>query len=468
MRVDTSLDIEDIRGHFPALKSGFLFGDNSGGSQVLSEVASRTSDYLLESSVSGGADYPASQLASKRIVEAIASAAVLWNASPAEVLFGPSSTAVVNNIALAIDNDINDGEEIITTGEHESNATPWKRLVKRRPNVNLKFWNHTPIAGRESNPYAVELSANALLPLITERTRLIAFSATSNILGTANDLKEIIRRAREVGRRKGVRKLEFIVDCVAFSPHRRIDVKDWDVDYAYFSFYKIFGPHLGTAFVRESALRTSLTSLVHHFLKVEGTSGMLLPGGHGAETVYGSSAVLPYLLSLSSWKPTMVLQLKSDPEASQRQRYDVANFAELRAALGETFESIAEYEQKTHVEPVIQFLRSKWDRGVRVVGDDSLPVRADRTPTISFVVLGLGSGGSRRIVQHLDSSKIGIRNGYFYTYGLVSSLQPPIPDMNVVRVSFVHYTTEDEIRRVIRALDSAINAVTSAEASNNV
>ena len=98
---------------------------------------------------------------------------------------------------------------------------------------------HSPIPGFEKNPYAVHLSLDTLLPLITSKTRLIAFSACSNILGSAIDVEAVVKAIRDEAQKKGARKIEVCVDCVAYAPHRRIDVRKWDVDYCYFSFYKV-------------------------------------------------------------------------------------------------------------------------------------------------------------------------------------------------------------------------------------
>jgi len=75
--------------------------------------------------------------------------------------------------------------------------------------------------------------------LITAKTRLVAFSACSNFLGSIVPVKNVIAAARSRAAELGVRKIEFSVDCVAYAPHRRMDVQDWDVDYAVFSFYKV-------------------------------------------------------------------------------------------------------------------------------------------------------------------------------------------------------------------------------------
>lgn len=117
-----------------------------------------------------------------------------------------------------------------------ANNGPWKKLAARR-GVSLKFW--WPTATNPNNPYSVSLKVEDLLPLISEKTRLIAFTACSNILGSIVPVKDVVLAARAAAKEKGAKKVEISVDCVAYAPHRLIDVKEWDVDYCVFSYYKV-------------------------------------------------------------------------------------------------------------------------------------------------------------------------------------------------------------------------------------
>lgn len=119
-----------------------------------------------------------------------------------------------------------------------ANVGPWKKLAADRK-LTLKTWGSSPIPGNQDNPYAVQLSTTNLVPLITSKTRLVSFTACSNILGSITDVAEVVREIRHVAREKGARKVEVCVDCVAYAPHRRIDVRKWDVDYCFFSYYKV-------------------------------------------------------------------------------------------------------------------------------------------------------------------------------------------------------------------------------------
>lgn len=268
-----------------------------------------------------------------------------------------------------------------------ANIGSWSRLAARRM-ATFVPWKPRATADAK-NPYNVGLQLEDLEKLITEKTRLVAFTACSNILGGFVNVKEAISLVRKIGQAKGARKIEVCVDCVAYAPHRLIDVQDWDVDYVCFSYYKVipissphpddaevyfhkvYGPHISVLYTRQAALE-SLTSLAHYFLK--SPSYKLQPGGPGYEVTYGTSGVLPYLVQLASQAPA------------------TADFEALQVA----FARIAAHEQLL-MEPLITYLLSKWDSGVRIVGPESWKLE-DRAPTISFVVVG-DDGKTKRLLS---------------------------------------------------------------------
>lgn len=247
-----------------------------------------------------------------------------------------------------------------------------------------------------------------------------------------------------------------------------MDVRDWDVDYAVFSLYKVYGPHIAALYTRLSKL-PNLTALTHHFLSpaVDRTADKLMPGGPGYELAYATTGVLEYLLSISPIPSTSLKDpgsVYSDPETNTR----------LKA----TFAAIAKQEQ-TLVERVLGHLTSEklLKRGVRVVGEETTGER--RVPTICFVVVkgetgdaisgkdvvkvfdAKGSVGSfpfvTSAISHGRYVQMGVRYGHFYAYTLVDTLEPRV-DVNegLVRISLVHYNTIEEVDRLLEVLDEAL------------
>jgi selenocysteine lyase/cysteine desulfurase len=120
------LDIEYVRSQFPSLASGYIFADNAGGSQVITDVIARITDYLIHTNVQLGADYSVGQQSTQRVADGAIAAKELFNASSAdEVAFGPSSTMLTANLSRAMENDVQEGDEFIISGiEHEGTLLP--------------------------------------------------------------------------------------------------------------------------------------------------------------------------------------------------------------------------------------------------------------------------------------------------------------------------------------------------------
>ncbi|KIJ62257.1 hypothetical protein HYDPIDRAFT_94816 [Hydnomerulius pinastri MD-312] len=420
------LDIDKVRASFPSLRSGYIYADNAGGSQTAQEVINRIVDYLSNTNVQLGADYSVGVQSSQRVADGSVAAALLFNAASVdEVGYGPSSTMLFENIARALDNDIKSGDEFIITEEHEANNGPWKRLAERRGAI-VKYWR--PVPAEEKNPYSLTYKTEDLVSIVTSKTRIVAISGCSNILGTINPVEASVKAVRQRAKEVGAPKVEVSVDCVAYAPHRKIDVQKWDIDYCVFAVYKIYGAHNAAFYIRSSALESSITSIAHHFLQVDGKPYKIQVGGPGYELVHGASGVVPYLLSLT-------------PENN----------------LDASFAAIAEHEQSL-LDPLLSFLKDEkqYDRGVRVVGTSEIDL--SRVPTVSFTVIGQKPIKSKDVVAAFDKKGgIGIRYGHFYAYSLIANAIPKL-DINdgVVRISLVHYNTVEEVNKIVETLKEVL------------
>jgi len=174
------LDLDFVRKQFPALADGFVYFDNAGGSAVLKTVAERIYEYLTTTSVQTGASYPQSQRAGERLAQARARFALMVGASrPEEIVIGPSTTALCQNLARALRAKLQPGDEIVVTAfDHESNIGPWRGL--EASGIVIKVWG--------LDPQTCEIDLGALDRLMTSRTRLVAVTHVSNILGTINPI----------------------------------------------------------------------------------------------------------------------------------------------------------------------------------------------------------------------------------------------------------------------------------------
>lgn len=401
-----SLDLDHVRRQFPALADGFAYLDNAGGSLVLGRVADRVRDYLLTTSVQTGASYPQSRRAVERLAEARARIALLLNAGrPEEIVLGPSTTVLFQFLAKAMEGRLKSGDEIVVTDfDHESNIGPWRALEKR--GIVIKTWG--------LDPETFEVDLGALDALMTNRTRLVAVTHVSNILGTVNPIAEIARRVHARG-------CEIAVDAVAYAPHRAVDVQAWDVDYYVFSFYKTYGPHFAVLYGKYDKL-LDLDGLYHYFYGREKVPMKLEPGNTNYELAWGSAGIVDYLDELGG------------------ATHD-------RAAIVGAYDAITAQETAIGAR-LLDYLGSRND--VRVIGRRLADV--DRVPTISFKVNGHDSAA---IVHEADGHNLGIRFGDFHSRRLVERLGIA-GGSGVVRVSMVHYNTLGEVDRLIGALDRAL------------
>lgn len=396
-------DLDFIRSRFPGLADGWAYMDNAGGSHVLATVADRVRDFLLTTPVQHGASYGPSREASRRVAEATAAIARMINAHrPEEIVIGPSTTFLLQQLARGMAPDLAPGDEIIVTDvDHEANIGPWRTL--ERQGVVVREWR--------VDPASLELELAKLDTLLGPRTRLVCVTHCSNVLGTIMPITEIARRAHAAG-------AELCVDGVALAPHRRVDVQALGCDWYVYSFYKTYGPHQAVLWGRHARL-LDLASLNHEFIGKERVPYKLQPGNVNYELAWGCGAIPAYLDELAGHHGT-----------------------------ADGFEVVAAQEEVLATR-LIDWLRQRND--VRIIGRREA-TRDARVPTISFVVDGRRSS---EIVAAVDGHKVGIRFGDFYARRLIENLGLAARD-GVVRVSMVHYNTVEEVDRLIGALDAAL------------
>ena len=405
-----SKDLAHIRSFFPALNNEFVFFDNAGGTQTAFPVVDRINDYLLHTNVQLGASYPISQQAGERVDEARKLWAKMINAArDDEIIFGSSTTQLLQNLSKSMAQTLKPGDEVIVTNcDHEANIGPWLALQKF--GVRVKQWN--------VNPESCQLDLDELEGMLTANTRLLAFTHASNVLGLINPVKAIVETAHKNG-------TLVCVDGVAYAPHRLIDVQDMDADFYVFSMYKVYGPHYSLLYGKKEILE-SLPGINHYFIGEEELPYKFQPGNVNFELTYGSMGVMDYFSAIYS-------QLSGKPPTVPFE------------TLTYIFNKISLHEEKLSG-LLLDFLKTK--KSFRIIGPSSADARV-RVPTISFVVEG---NNSRDITLKTDLHKIGIRYGDFYARRLIDFLNLN-PYEGVVRVSMVHYNTPDEVYRLIKVLD---------------
>jgi len=406
-----SLDLDFVRGQFPGLNNGWTLFDNAGGTQILARSVDRLNDFLFNMNVQTGGSYDLSIKAANALESGRQAMMHLTNASRAEeIAFASSSTVALQNLAKSMRGQFKPGDEVIVTvSDHESNIGPWTTLEEF--GVTLKFWN--------IDPERLELNLDDLQSLLSDRTKLVAVTYVSNILGTINPIADIAKLVHSAD-------AKLCVDAVAFAPHRAIDVAALDVDYLVFSLYKVFGPHFAVLYGKYDLLR-ELDNLYHYFYGKEKVPAKLEPGNASYELAYASIGIVDYLAELAE---------QVDGAGSTRDKI-------VRA-----FDRITLHENAI-AERLLAYLRSRSD--CRILGFENGSDER-RVPTISFVVDGQGSG---QIAKKMDAYNIAIRFGDFHARRLLEFLNLA-DNGGCVRVSMAHYNTISEVDALIGALEEVL------------
>jgi cysteine desulfurase family protein (TIGR01976 family) len=408
-----TLQLDFVRQHFPALTGEWIFMDNAGGSQILKPVVDRITEFLYGSNVQLGASYAVSALATERVAAGATAMANLINAAdPSEVILGPSTSALLRMLAQCLQPTLQSGDEIIVTNvDHEANITPWMEL--QRHGMIVKTWR--------VNPTSLELDLAELAALVTPRTRLVAVTHVSNVLGTLNPIRAIADLVHAHG-------ALLCVDGVAYAPHRRIDVQALDVDFYTFSLYKVYGPHIALLYGKRDLLLT-LPKYNHAFIQETALPDKFQPGGSSYELTYSLTAIPEYFQHLAQHHGLTAPGSSSDP-------------------IDQAF-TLIQHHEAALTQRLLSLLHSRPQ--VRIIGRHTADP-AQRVSTISFVVDGLSSD---QIPPQLDRHQIAIRYGHFYAKRLIEDLGLA-PQQGVVRVSLVHYNTLEECDRLIEKLAEVI------------
>lgn len=401
--------IEEIRSHFPALTRTHndypvAYFDGPGGTQVPRRVVEAMNGYLFNHNANTHWEYPTSNETDDIIDNARRSLGDFLNCSPEEIVFGQNMTSLTFHLSRGLGRNMAPGDEIIVTElDHHANSDTWRELAKER-DVTVRVLPMDPETG--------QLEIDRLEELFSERTKLIAIGAASNILGTINDVEKAVSIAREVG------ALSF-VDAVHYAAHELIDVKKIDCDFLAVSAYKFYGPHIGVLYGRDDLLNSIDDAKIKP--APNRAPERLETGTQNHEGIAGAAAAVDFLASLGTG-------------FSRREQLDSA-FAELHRRQEEMFSLMW---QGLAAIP-----------GVTVYGP---PPEARRTSTVSFDVTGHKSD---EVARSLAEMGVFVSDGDFYASTVVEKLGV----LSLVRAGLACYTTIDEVERLIDGVRSIATRV---------
>ena len=407
----TKLDIDFVRQQFPAFSepslAGFAHFENAGGSYACAQMIDALHHYYTTTKVQPYYCFEPSIGAGQEMTRARERMGSWLNVAPDEVHFSASTSQNSYVVAQALRNYLQPGDEIIVTNQdHEANIGVWRRLEAQ--GIVIREW--------QVNPQTAELEDKGLDALLNEKTRVVAFTHCSNIVGSINPVREWADKIHAVG------ALAF-VDGVSYAGHGLPDVEALGADIYFFSLYKVYGPHLGVMIMRD-ALNKALPSQ-GHFFNVGSATSRFTPAGPDHAQIASVNGVIDYF------------------EAIDAHHFSTTDKSSKARRVGALLHS-SEIEI---LKPLLNFLKKR--TAIRLIGKDTADNRA---PTVSFTVHGVDPAV---IAEKLAEQNIGIANGNCYAYRLMEALDIR-PDQGVVRLSFLHYTSAEEVSRLITALESVI------------
>jgi cysteine desulfurase/selenocysteine lyase len=229
-----TLDVERIRADFPTLADGSIYVDSVASSLTPVQVVEAMNDYYFKyrANVHRG-NYDASLRASEQYEAALHRVAAFINASPEEIVFTMNTTMSLNMAALALDFQPGD-EVVLSTLEHTSNMGPWYRLAQKA-GVRIRWYNPGPTGLFDLAEFE---------SVLTERTKVVALTWVSNVLGTVVPVRQVAELCRQRG-------IVYVVDAAQAVPHLSVDVREVGCDFLAFSGHKMLGPTgVGVLYVR--------------------------------------------------------------------------------------------------------------------------------------------------------------------------------------------------------------------------
>ena len=402
------LDLEFVRAQFPAFHEPGLvnrpFFENAGGSYVCQQVQDRLFRFYRSQKMQPGNPYSPSSDGAAEMEHSRRQLAAIMNVASDEVSFGPSTSQNTYVLSMALGEWLRPGDAIIVTNQdHEANTGVWRRLANR--GFEVREWKIDPETGL--------LDVENLKDLLDSRVKFLAFPHCSNVIGAINPVKEITQIAQDAG-------AYVCIDGVSFAPHGIPDIGDIGADIYLFSAYKTYGPHQGIMVVRRG-LGMELPNQGHYFNQSQLTA-RFTPAGPDHAQVAACGGIVDYFDAVHAAHFPQNVKSRTRTKAGK----DLVRKKEIELS-----------------QPLLEFLDSK--NSLHLIGP-SLP--QERAPTIAVAA----NKNARGLAEKLAEMGIMAGGDNFYAVRTLEALGID-PEHGVLRMSFLHYTSPDEIQQLIKALD---------------
>jgi selenocysteine lyase/cysteine desulfurase len=408
----TALDLDFVRSQFPAFASPVLsthaFFENAGGSYPCRQVVDRLHRFYTDRKVQPYAPYPGARAGGDEMDEARTRLAAMMGVAREEVSFGPSTSANTYVLAQAVRKWLSGkGLAIIVTDQdHEANSGVWRRLADE--GIEVREWRVDPATG--------SLSMAGLTPLLADgKVRLVCFPHCSNVVAEINDVAAICDMARAAGART-------VVDGVSYAPHGFPDIPALGCDVYLFSAYKTYGPHQGIMVIRE-AFGFELPGQAH-FFNNDTLYKRFTPAGPDHAQIAACAGMADFVDALAAHHGVI-----GDAAARNRGVHDLMRAQEVAV-----------------IAPLLEYLAARND--LRLIGPRDA---ARRAPTVA---IDLGRA-AEPLSEELGKRGIACWAGDFYAVRPLTAMGVDL-EKGVLRMSAVHYTSAEDVARLIAALDDLL------------
>ena len=393
-----SYNVEKIREHFPALKSGLAFFDGPGGSQVPTQVGAAIAAAITQPISNRSVTTLSERNAEEIVIGFRQAVADLINADAGGVVYGRSWTQITYDFSRTLAKTWKAGDEIIVTNlDHDSNIRPWVQAAEA-VGVVVRWAKFDTTTG--------ELPTSAISELLNEKTRLVAVTGAGNTLGTRPDIQEISQAVHKT-------KALLYVDGVHLTPHAVIDMQAMGADFFGFSFYKLFGPHCAAIAAKPELLKTL-------------NNEKLLPSTSNVPERF-EFGTLPYELMAGCTATIDYIANMVEGAGSRRERI---------------INSMAAAEK--YEEELFEYMESeiKAIPGVTLYGHAK-----KRTPTLYFNLKGVEAAD---VYKHLATVQVNAPAGNFYALEVSRALG--LGDTGAVRAGLAPYSTTEDVDRLVAGL----------------
>jgi cysteine desulfurase family protein (TIGR01976 family) len=404
-----SYDVSAVRAHFPALAEGAAHFDGPGGSQVPDVVGAAVAGVLTAAVANRGTVTAAERRAEECVTGFRSAMADLLGATPRGIVHGRSMTALTYDVSRALAATWAPGDEVVVTRlDHDANIRPWVQAATRA-GAEVRWVDVDPADG--------ELTADALVAVLSERTRLVAFTAGSNLIGTMPDIPALTAAVHAAG------ALAY-VDGVHATAHVPVDLQALGADFYVCSPYKLMGPHCGVL-----AADPALLDTLHPDKLLPATDEVperLELGTLPYEVLAGCTAMVDFVASLGA----LTGAAPPAPGATRRERV-VASMA-----------AVEEYEDG---------LRERIEAGLGGIPGLTLYSRAARrTPTL---LVTSDRVDAQTLRLRLATDGVNAPAGSFYA--IEPSRRLGLGDAGGLRIGLAPYSDAEDVDRLLRSLARA-------------